>query len=138
MTNRVIISQLIEHEGLKLKPYRCPTGKLTIGVGRNLEDRGITEAEALYLLNNDIAECLADLQTIFSGRFWTLPEIVRRVLVGMRFNLGATGFRSFKKMIKACAGEDFAQAALEMQDSKWFTQVGDRGSTLVNIMLKAA
>jgi Phage-related lysozyme (muraminidase) len=38
--------QLIDHEGLKLEPYECTAGKLTIGVGRNLEDRGISVDEA--------------------------------------------------------------------------------------------
>ena len=48
--------QLIKHEGLRKKVYTCPAGKLTIGVGRNLEDRGITEEEALLMLDNDIAQ----------------------------------------------------------------------------------
>ena len=30
-------------EGLSLKPYRCPAGKLTIGYGHNLEANGISE-----------------------------------------------------------------------------------------------
>ena len=45
---------LIRHEGLKLKPYLCTAGKLTIGVGRNIQDRGITYQEAMMLLENDI------------------------------------------------------------------------------------
>jgi GH24 family phage-related lysozyme (muramidase) len=137
---KIVAEQLIEHEGLKLKPYRCPAGKLTIGVGRNLEERGISEEEALFLLNNDIAKCIEDLQELFvddNGEgFVSLPETVQRVLVDMRFNLGATGFRSFKKMIKAIKEKKFAQAALEMQDSKWFKQVGDRGKTLIAMMEK--
>ena len=44
---KAIERQLIEHEGLEQKVYRCTAGKLTIGVGRNLEDKGITEEEAL-------------------------------------------------------------------------------------------
>ncbi|MEA3348486.1 MAG: sulfate adenylyltransferase subunit CysN [Pseudomonadota bacterium] len=131
---KIVTRQLIEHEGLKLKPYHCPAGKLTIGVGRNLEERGISEEEALYLLNNDIAESIKDLQKIFADEFETLPENVQRVLIDMRFNLGASGFKGFKKMIKAVKEEDFTQAALEMQDSKWFRQVGSRGKTLVKMM----
>jgi lysozyme len=48
---------LVQHEGLKLEPYLCPAGKLTIGIGRNLEDRGISIDEAQYLLMNDISRC---------------------------------------------------------------------------------
>jgi len=32
-----ILEQLVRHEGLRLKAYRCTTGKLTIGYGRNLD-----------------------------------------------------------------------------------------------------
>ncbi len=49
-----IKAQLIRHKGLKLKPYRCTAGKLTIGVGRNLDDCGISQTEAYVLLENDI------------------------------------------------------------------------------------
>ncbi len=133
---KIVTQQLLENEGLKLKPYRCPAGKLTIGIGRNLEDKGISENEALYLLNNDISACIADLQKLFTDAesFENLPENVQAVLVDMHFNLGAAGFRNFKKMIKAVKENDFAQAALEMQDSKWFEQVGNRGKRLVAMM----
>lgn len=46
---------LIRHDGLRLKPYRDTRNKLTIGVGRNLDDVGITREEALMLPNNEIA-----------------------------------------------------------------------------------
>jgi len=137
MLEDVIVTQLKYHEGLRLTPYRCTSGRWTLGYGRNIQDNGITEVEALYLLNNDIAAATKDLEKIFF-KFWKLPEIVQRVLIDMRFNLGVTGFRSFKKMIKACKEEDFYQAALEMQDSDWFGQVGQRGETLLNMMLKAS
>ena len=53
-----ITDQLIRHEGLRLTPYRCPAGRLTIGVGRNLEEKGISEQEAMVLLENDNKACL--------------------------------------------------------------------------------
>jgi lysozyme len=59
-----MIRQLTTHEGLRLKPYLCPAGKLTIGIGRNLEGKGITKQEAVMLLENDIQECLDDLTDI--------------------------------------------------------------------------
>ena len=48
---------LVRHEGLRLKPYRCTAGKLTLGVGRNLNDCGISQTEAYVLLGNDIQNC---------------------------------------------------------------------------------
>jgi len=53
MNIKKIADQITTHEGLRLKPYHCPAGKLTIGIGRNLEDKGITEKEALMLLENE-------------------------------------------------------------------------------------
>ncbi|MEA2061032.1 MAG: glycoside hydrolase family protein [Thermodesulfobacteriota bacterium] len=142
MNIKKITDQLIAHEGLELKPYKCPAGKLTIGVGR----KGITEQEAVMLLENDIQECIADLQKIFQddqgnqdnqdkeNRFDKLPEPAQRVLVDMRFNLGFKGFRKFKKMIKAVRQQDFTTAAKEMKDSLWYTQVGKRAETLAEMM----
>jgi len=52
----------------------------------------------------------------------------------MRFNLGATGFRSFRKMIKAVNESDFDKASKEMKDSNWYSQVGKRAETLVEMM----
>ena len=52
-----IKAQLVRHEGLKLKPYRCTAGKLTIDIGRNLEDRGISQKKAYAILERDILDC---------------------------------------------------------------------------------
>jgi lysozyme len=130
---RTIEKQLIDHEGLEQKVYRCPAGKLTIGVGRNIEDKGITEEEALFLLKNDIAECEEDLRSIFS-EYDTLDESRQRVLIDMRFNLGPSRFRMFKKMIAAVKGKDYSRAAAEMKDSNWYRQVGKRAETLAKMM----
>ena len=131
--HKKLADQLIKHEGLRLKPYHCPAGKLTIGIGRNLEDKGITEKEAVMLFENDIQECIQDLGTLFQ-KFDQLPESVQRVLVDMRFNLGPNRFRHFKKMIAAVKNQDFIQAAAEMKDSRWYSQVGQRSRTLVKMM----
>jgi lysozyme len=130
---RAIERQLIEHEGLEKKVYCCPAGKLTVGVGRNLQDKGITEEEALFLLRNDIAECEDDLRSIFP-EFDALDEYRKRVLTDMRFNLGLSGFRMFKKMIAAVKDKDFSLAAEEMKDSNWYRQVGKRAEKLFKMM----
>ena len=45
------------HEGYKQKVYKCPAGYLTVGIGRNVQTKGLSIQEALYLLRNDIQEC---------------------------------------------------------------------------------
>lgn len=54
-------AQLVIDEGLRLRPYRDSVGKLTIGCGRNLDDVGITAAEAMMLLDNDVSRVEREL-----------------------------------------------------------------------------
>lgn len=128
-----IQTQLIHHEALKLKPYRCSAGKLTIGVGRNIEDVGISKDEALFLLDNDIAACITDLNT-FSW-FKTLDPVRQRALIDMRFQLGPAGIRAFKKMLAALEQRDYATAAREARDSKWAkTDAPNRAKTVTAML----
>jgi len=116
---------LIKHEGLKLKPYICPAGKLSIGVGRNIEDNGISKDEAMYLLENDIKRCEKELREIFP-KYDELPENVKIGLIDMIFNMGKPKFLTFKKMIRAIKERDFKKAAKEAKNSRWCEQVKSR------------
>ena len=127
-----IYDQLILHEGVRYKPYKCTADKLTIGVGRNLEDKGLTEDEIYYLLQNDINDCLSDLNNL---RWFTrLSNIRQRVLIDMRFNLGLRGLLSFKRMIAQLKEGNYEKASFEMLDSRWAKQVGKRAERLATMM----
>jgi len=125
--------QLIRHEGVRLKPYRDSEGKLTIGVGRNLDDVGISREEALFLLDGDILQAQA-------GVIRYLPWSARldrprfEVLVNMAFNLGIKGLLGFPKFLIALEDGHYGDAAREMLDSKWATQVGQRAVELAGIV----
>lgn len=125
-----IEEQLTIHEGIRQFPYRCTAGKLTIGIGRNIEARGISEKEARYLLRNDIAACTRDLKDIFPG-YKKLPVGVQNTLIDMRFQLGYGKFRKFKKMIKAVKKRDFKEMVTQMIDSSWYRQVPGRANYLI-------
>lgn len=127
-----IEEQLILHEGMKLKPYTDTVGKITIGVGRNLDDKGITREEAFFLLQNDIRECVRDLERY--QWFKELDEVRKKVLVDMRFNLGPSRLQGFKKMIAALERHDYQSAANEMLDSLWAKQVKTRAERLAEMM----
>lgn len=128
-----LVALVKRHEGLRLKPYRCGGNKLTIGYGRNLEDNGITETEAVFLLQQDLLRAELDLRAV-------LPDVVMlsesryNALVDMMFNLGRTRFVQFKKMLEAIRMEDFQWAAREMLDSTWAAQVGPRAVELARMM----
>ena len=125
---------IIKHEGLRLKPYRCSAGKLTIGVGRNLDDVGITREEAEILLNGDIERSAHDAMTIFP-RFFTYSDNRQNAIIDMLFNLGKSRFMKFKKMIKAIYLCDWEEASLQAKDSRWYKQVGVRAGEDV-VMLR--
>ena len=125
--------QLILHEGLELKPYQCTADKTTIGVGRNIQEVGITEDEARYLLDNDILRVGGELDDTI--HWWRdLSDARQRVLIDMVFNLGITRFLKFKKTIEAIKLGQYDIAADEMLDSAWSRQVGQRSKTLSDAM----
>jgi len=133
MNIKALTTQIIQHEGIVLKPYKCPSGYLTIGTGRNLDGKGITFEEAMVLLDNDIEECCEDLASIFT-QFAVLPENIQHVLVDMRLNLGPAGFREFKNMIKAVKDKNWQAMKESMILSLWYRQVGDRSKNLVKMV----
>lgn len=124
---------LIRHEGMKLKAYTCPAGKITIGVGRNLEDVGITKEEALDLLMNDVRRCEKEAVSAFPW-YVDLDSVRKDVIISMVFNLGLTRLLTFRKMIKAMEEKNYEEASVEALDSLWAKQVGKRAHELSEMM----
>ena len=128
-----IEQMLIRHEGMMLKPYICPAGKMTIGVGRNLEDTGITKDEAMAMLRNDIVRIAGELIT-------SLPWVAKLdrprydVMINMAFNLGTAGLLKFEKFLYHMEQKQFSEAAKEMLDSKWAKQVPKRAYELSSMI----
>tara|TARA_R100001126_G_scaffold79250_1_gene47672 strand:+ start:132 stop:542 length:411 start_codon:yes stop_codon:yes gene_type:complete len=123
--------QLLYHEGIRLKPYRCSADKLTIGIGRNIEDVGITEEEAFYLLNNDIKKVVEQCQRNFEW-FDGLNDLRKEAIVNLVFNMGFGKFLQFKKTIKHIENEEFELAGAELLDSRYARQVGQRAIDVAN------
>lgn len=128
-----LIQQLRRHEGERLKPYRCTAGKLTIGVGRNLDDRGITAQESAYLLSNDIDKVWTELQARLP---WVtgLSDVRQRVLLDMAFNLGTDGLLKFRNTLATIEAGNYQKGAEMMLDSLWAKQVGMRAQRLAKMM----
>lgn len=129
-----IEQQLIRDEGLKLKLYKDSLGIYSIGVGRNLEANGVRESEARVMLRNDVNEAINDCRSL--SCFNRLNEPRQAVLVNMRFNIGLTRLRGFKKMLAALDDLDYSMAAAEMMDSQWAKQVGPRALRLKEQMIR--
>lgn len=117
MDHGLLKAELKRDEGMRPFAYKCPAGKTTVGVGRNLDDKGLSSEEVDYLLENDIRECLSHALDIFPG--WTdLPEQAQHVIVNMIFQLGHAGFRQFGRLIGAIKVHRWHRAAEEVMDSK--------------------
>jgi len=132
-----MIKELLKkHEGLRTKPYRDSMGIMTIGYGRNLESRGITESEAEMMLDNDIKWFTRQLQWELPW-FDSKPEIVKTVLVNMSFNLGVGGLLGFKNTLRMIEEGKYNEASESMLKSMWAKQVGGRAVELSNLLKTA-
>lgn len=129
-------ADLTRDEGVRLKPYLDTVGKLTIGVGRNLDDTGLSSNEVELLLENDIRSAMTELDREIP--WWRKrPHSVQRALVNMTFNLGWPRLSGFKKMLVALESRKFDVAAREALDSKWARQVGDRATRIAALIRDA-
>lgn len=131
--SKTLLDRLVQHEGLRLKPYRCTKGYLTIGVGRNLQTNGLSKEEAFFLLENDILKVQHDCQKEFKF-FNQLSPTRQEVLLEMAFNLGLKGLKGFKKFLKALNEKDYLTASKEMLNSSWALEVKGRAKRLALLM----
>lgn len=129
--------QIRRDEGVRLKPYRDTVGKLTIGAGRNLDDVGISDEEAEFLLANDIDRAANEARRLVP-KFDLLSETRKAVMLNMVFNLGAAKLAGFKNFLAAVDDGRFTDAAAHMLDSMWAQQVGGRAVRLARQMKEGA
>lgn len=131
-----LIKQLILHEGNSPYAYEDSLGYLSVGIGRCIDKRikkGLSEEEQLYLVRNDIKECLQWLSKY--QWFNELDEIRKEFFIELGFNLGESRLLTFKKMIAAVEKKDFITASKELINSKWASQVKDRRASNLKYMI---
>ena len=150
------LGKLIAHEGMVLTVYQDTLGIDTIGIGRNLKDRGIskeeldhmdipsmaivyehgiTEADARYLAMNDMKIVEDELCRVHEC-VEDLDAVRQLILMDMAFNMGVPRLCKFKRMWNAIHERKFDDAGREMLDSRWATQVGSRATKLSDAMKK--
>lgn len=143
-----MITRLKLHEGCSLTPYKCPAGKLTIGIGRNTEDNpftaeelrvvgdwkhGITREAAHYLCRNDIERCIADLKKNLKW-FDGLDKERKYALIDLCFNMGIRTLLTFKKTLASIACGNYRTAAEQLLQSKYASQVGKRAQRIAKLI----
>lgn len=133
-------AQLSKHEGRRQFAYDDASGKTigegsfvrglpTVGVGRNLYGKGLSEDEIDYLLDNDITDAMRDASTL--PAFAKLDPVRQAVLVELVFNMGLARVKEFKKFLNFANEGRWAHAAEELKDSLWYRQVKSRADTLI-------
>jgi len=131
-----LIAMLKRHEGVETHAYECSEGKTTVGVGRNIDQRGgmgLSPDEVDYLLENDIERVIKELAGEYSW-FNDLDDVRKDAMIDIGFNLGATRLRGFKRALSAMERGDYKVAATEFLDSKWAKQVGGRALELTDLI----
>ncbi len=129
MFDEEVRQMLIRHEGVVCHVYKCTAvpPRNTIGCGRNLDDNGITEDEAMYLLNNDIERVKEELGKNF-GAYKTMPAKARMVCIDMTFQMGITGFMGFRRTRALMEMGCWLEASEELLRSKYATQTPNRAA----------
>lgn len=143
MNEELLEQELTRDEGKRSKVYRDSMGIWSAGIGRNMQDKGLSEDEMLFMLRNDIREHCALLDR--HCPWWrNLDEVRQRVLANMAFNLGVGPsdeqpkgkLLTFKNTLQAMARGDYEAAANGMSSSAWAKQVGIRATRLIDMMRK--
>lgn len=131
-----LIEMLKRHEGVETHAYECSAGKVTVGVGRNIDQRGgmgLSPDEIDYLLENDIERVIKELAKEYPW-FSDLDDVRKDAMIDIGFNLGATRLRGFKRALSAMERGDYKVAATEFLDSKWAKQVGGRALEITDLI----
>ena len=131
--------QLNHDEGRKYKIYVDTVGKRSIGVGRNLDDVGVSDDEIDLMLQNDVQRAVNLLN--MNAPWWSqLTDARQQVMANMCLNMGwgdgTKGLSSFKNTLACIKGGDYDRAADQMLLSLWAKQVGQRANRLADMMRK--
>ncbi len=131
--NLSLINKVLERdEGRRNKVYLDSKGIETVGVGRNLRDKGLSNKEIDFLLQNDIDEAVANLMTIFPY-FSDFSDARQAALISLMF-AGLGTFLGFRKMIAAIKDGNWREAGAQVLDSLYAKQVGDRAHRIAKAL----
>lgn len=152
-----IIEFIKEHEGYRPHVYKDSLGIPTIGIGFNLmrpdakkiaTQVGVDYNEILSgkqsLSDDQVKEIFKITLTIAynDAKKWLpgfdgLPKNIKLAVLDLSFNMGYTRLSKFVKTKAFIEAGDYNNAAVELQNSKWATQVGKRVKSIINLLTSA-
>lgn len=138
---------IAKHEGRKNKPYRCPAGARTIGVGYNYDANPLPKHIADYLkvhgkitddmidelLNISIEIAEGDCMRLFPDWDNFTPNR-KMALTDFLFQLGYTKASKFIHAIAAINTGRWEDAAMHMRNSAWAHQVPKRAEEVTEMI----
>ena len=136
MNNERLRETIIRHEGIRLDMYQDTLGIWTLGVGHNIEEKGISQAVMELMLEEDLAEAVSELKRSVSF-FSKMPEQVQEALVNLAFNMGIPRLMQFKKTLAYLRDGNFEAAADELLDSRYAEQVRRRADEVADMIRTA-
>jgi lysozyme len=135
--------ELKEDEGCKYEIYLDHLGLPTFGIGHLVTEwdeeyekevgTEVSEERVNTCFQVDIWGTVNDCKVLYSN-FDELPEEVQLILANMMFNMGRTRLSKFKKLKLAVDDEDWMEASIQMEDSRWYKQVPNRAERLCKRM----
>ncbi len=131
--SKMTLALIEHHEGRRAFPYYDSVGKISIGIGRNLADRGLSDDEISLLFLNDMRLSRQICQQLFVN-FDSIAPTRQAALLSMAFNLGAPRLGKFHNMRAAIAADDWRLAAAEALDSKWARQLPTRAAEIAGLL----
>lgn len=127
-------AELVEDEGSRSRAYTDTRGNVTVGIGRNLTGKGLSMGEIDFLYINDVSDCCTSLDTNV-GWWRDLADAQQRVMLNLCFNMGWQGLNEFKNFLYYMQRHEFSNAAVELQNSDWWHEIGERGPRMVARLL---
>lgn len=129
------IKILEKHEGRRNRPYRDTVGKLSIGVGHNLDDVPLSDSVIDLIRDQDIDAIAHQVSGVVGDvAFAALDPVRQWALIDMGF-MGPGKLALFTKLLSAVRANDWQVAHDEALNSKWAAQVGSRAVDISNMLL---
>ena len=135
--------EIEQDEGCKYEIYLDHLGLPTFGIGHLVTEwdeeyqkpvgTKISEDRVNSCFEKDVHVTIEECRKLYDN-FEQIPLEARYILCNMMFNMGRPRLSKFKRMNEAIANEDWFEAAVQMEDSRWHKQVTNRANRLIERM----
>ena len=141
-----LLESVKKHEGYRNKVYLDTLGKRTVGVGHLcVEDfwedgKEYEEKFLMDILQKDLQGAIDKAEDLInncpSGGKANISDDAKILIIEMVFQLGGNGVSKFRKMWQALQQDppDYAEASVQMLDSRWAKQTPNRANEMANHM----